>query len=176
MAITLTAPLLRQIRTADSVVFRHKFHRDTIELTHKLRPSDDKSLTILEAGIIETYSIPFDSAFSMIGSAQFSESWRTIATMLRAGDEIRLEWLPDYHSNDYARMVGLHVDVVRLDVRRKDNRLTFDLNQSVCPDNSARMMQGVRPRDSYGASCLMAESWDSLTLRAERLERERVTS
>lgn len=64
----------------------------------------------------------------------------SILATLRAGDEIALEFSPDGHSNDYVRTAGLHADVLYLHVYRKGvSHATFELESSICPDNSARM-------------------------------------
>jgi len=65
----------------------------------------------------------------------------TILSLLKPGDTIRLHWLVDAHTNDYARQHGLHGDALRLEIIRKDKVLTFHLTTSFCPNNSARMFK-----------------------------------
>src|SRR5438105_3158368 len=65
----------------------------------------------------------YRTAFAMIGSAQFDRPWQTILRNLRKGDELRLRWQPDYHSNDYVKQAGLHGDVVSLEVRKNQRRI-----------------------------------------------------
>jgi hypothetical protein len=91
--------------------------------------------------------------FAMIHTPDFTEEWRTVAKLLRAGDVLELEFLADAWSNQYLKVAtgqtedshryeALHVDNMRLRVYRHDKRaLTFQLAESICPDNSARMIQ-----------------------------------
>jgi len=73
---------------------------------------------------------------------------------LRAGDAIKFEFYPDYHSNGYLAKAGLHGDALRLHVFRGDETLrklvaTWELRSQCSPDNSARMCKGIGATESY---------------------------
>jgi hypothetical protein len=178
MAITLTAPLLRSLRTADGVIFRHSHGIDSLELIFGSFGANNESKLTIEDAETRTSTLeygPFESAFSYLQSAKFHTEWQTVAKSLRVGDRVRLMWHPDYHSNGYVRMVGLHADSLLLGVIRGEGRnaktLQFHVDQSLTPDNSARMIQGCTRVDRHATPCVMTDSWDDLQLRAERLER-----
>lgn len=79
------------------------------------------------------------SAFEMIHSPAFCEEWQTICACLKAGDILSLEWIADNQSG-YLVEAGLHRDHLKLIVDRSDKRLVFSIRESVCQDNSARMI------------------------------------
>jgi hypothetical protein len=63
-----------------------------------------------------------------------------IMRTLRAGDAIAFEFYPDCHSNQYVTDAGLHADALRMLVYRDSSRVAcWEVAQSICPDNSARM-------------------------------------
>lgn len=84
--------------------------------------------------------------FEMIHSAQVSETWRTIAGLVRAGDEIELEWIAN-DANGYLKSATsegrqLYHDKLYLHIRRGGRRaLSFYLDDSICPNNTARMIR-----------------------------------
>ncbi len=101
------------------------------------------------------------TCFDMIHSPQCSEEWKTIVSLLREGDEIELRWMGcDQNGylnratvtdsdNDGSAGLGMKLchDKLYLHVRRGGKRkYSFYLSDSVCPDNSARM---IRP---YGGA------------------------
>lgn len=85
------------------------------------------------------------TCFAMVGlyhSQRIPAS--NIIKTLKEADEITFSFWPDAHSNDYVRKAGLHADVLYLHVRRPDGKsYSWELDVSVCPDNSARMCKGV---------------------------------
>lgn len=87
-------------------------------------------------------------------SVQFYHSQNTaastVAKALRPGDLLTFEFWPDA-GNGYVAKAGLHHDSLNLYVERggRDKRLQFHLSDSICPDNSARMVQGVASKESY---------------------------
>jgi len=67
---------------------------------------------------------------------------------LKEGDELTFSFYADAHSNGYIAKAGLHADVLNLLVRRplkdgKSRYYTWELNVSICPENSARMCRNV---------------------------------
>ncbi len=87
---------------------------------------------------------PDASAFHYIQTAQYSNTWQTIARLLRAGDAIHIVWTAD-NNNGYVTDAGLHVDRVEIAVARAKQNLYFHIGTSVTAANSARMIkrQGV---------------------------------
>ena len=69
----------------------------------------------------------------------------TIIRMLRAGDDVRLEFCASCN-NGHLDQNGLHHDKLFLHVNRGRNRFTFLLDDSIGPDNSARMIKGLPMR------------------------------
>lgn len=63
----------------------------------------------------------------------------TLGRVLRAGDVISLRWIAS--SNGYVKDAGLCWDHVELHVKRGDSILCFHLADSVCRNNTARMIK-----------------------------------
>jgi len=106
-------------------------------------------------------------AYASVGGG--GTTWATIASLLKVNDILWLEWRCDSHSNAYCRGAkadhtflgyegkplwredewrGLHGDSLELVIERPAKRaggrpkmLRFLLYVSICPDNSARMIQ-----------------------------------
>lgn len=92
--------------------------------------------------------------FECILYASQSEQWYTIASALREGDVIVLEWISvtpntEYKSYqtsmvctlaDYAGMALYH-DELRLRVKRGKRDLLFDVTDSITPFNTAKMIR-----------------------------------
>ncbi len=69
---------------------------------------------------------------------------------LRENDEITFRFYPDAHTNGYVAMSGLHADCLYMDVRRQGKTIGhWELQSSICPTNSARMVNGVPDSESY---------------------------
>lgn len=67
----------------------------------------------------------------------------SILRTLKVGDELTFSFYPDAHSNEYVSKAGLHADALFLHVVRKGKRHSWELDVSVCPNNTARMCYGV---------------------------------
>lgn len=77
---------------------------------------------------------------------------------LREGDEITFRFFPDAHSNGYVAEKDLHADVLYLEVRRNGKRIAkWEIESSVCADNSARMCQGLTKQSYYDTQRQMRE-------------------
>lgn len=85
-------------------------------------------------------SEPRAAAFEMINSAQYSDVWRTLVSLMRKGDRLTLAWVADNNTDNY-RAAGLHGDHLKVIIVRGETRLTFNLVTAVRPDNSARMIR-----------------------------------
>jgi hypothetical protein len=81
------------------------------------------------------------TAFEMIHSAQVTETWRTAARSLKAGETIAMVWTRDNNS-ELTRAAGLHVDslTIAVGVRGKPAR-HYHVHTSITLDNSARMIR-----------------------------------
>lgn len=73
----------------------------------------------------------------------------SVVKSLRAGDEIAFCFAPDHHTNGYVADAGLHADALLLRINRANKYLTFELENSIGPNNSARMCFGVPKDPSY---------------------------
>jgi hypothetical protein len=73
----------------------------------------------------------------------------SILNTLRIGDEVTFSFYPDCHSNGYVAAAGLHADCLYLHVRRNGKRHTWQLTESICANNSARMCRGVPKGRDY---------------------------
>jgi len=104
------------------------------------------------------------TCFGYIGSAHFDRTWASVAQLLKAGDTLTLHWIGD--SNGYVRVAtfggnseveayhSLHMDKLELSIHRTQGKrpivLTFTINVSICPMNSARMIQpAFTPTPTY---------------------------
>lgn len=84
-------------------------------------------------------------AFAWVPSAQYNDIWKTIASLLKVGDELELAFNGDAYSNGHTKTAGLHADACRLHVERtvrgSRQRLVFEVDHSICADNTARMVK-----------------------------------
>jgi len=193
----LTREQLRAIRKAQSISFHGNslVGRDgKLYDEHTIRAGLDRSGsdTVVEIRVNGAFG-RWDSfghhtgkatGFAMIGSSQFSPTWRTIAGLLREGDEIHLSWLADHHSNGYVHAVGLHVDVLKLTIVRKSpttgkkSEMHFEVEIGVSPDNSARMIHGI-DRTSMSERIspqIVPVNWDDVIYQLNRRDREETTA
>ena len=82
-------------------------------------------------------------AFAWFPSAQYSDRWWTISSLLRVGDTLSLAFEADGYSNGITREAGVHADTLTLRIRRQGAQrdLVLLVDVSVCYDNSARMVR-----------------------------------
>lgn len=78
----------------------------------------------------------------------------TIIGLLKAGDRVRLYFDADGHNCGFIVGANMHADTLYLLVERGDpdkkpQRMHFVLDQTVCLNNTARMVQGVPVSDRY---------------------------
>jgi hypothetical protein len=83
-------------------------------------------------------TFPDAQAFHMMHS--ITPEWATIASLLRAGDTLRVSWRAD-NNNENHTGAGFHQDELRLSVHRGARVMNFLITKSVGPDNSARMIR-----------------------------------
>jgi hypothetical protein len=99
------------------------------------------------------------TAFEYCGSAKYDSAIQTILGLLKPGDEVELEWRTGGNGYlersrvtekepgaEYSPGMGerLYHDRLTLSVRRRGERkYTFNVADSVCPNNTARMIRGL---------------------------------
>lgn len=144
--LALSADAVKALKNATMVAFDHMRNGE-----HRLRAIIEKrdgafetrgELHVPAQSRIQRYSDPteYDNAYALIQSAQFNDGWRTVAKTLRVGDVLSMEWCAN--SNGYLRDAGLNLDKLVLHVYRESKRVgSYLLVVSVCPNNSARMIQ-----------------------------------
>ena len=161
----LDAVQVAALRKADTVCFFHRTVPDAtgetsyIDAAKKHKPSPIDPFAPHETHIVipcdfrlREYTrgddkIAFDAtnwhAFEWIGSAQFSEEWLTIASLLRAGDKLTLLWQRGAWTNESMRNATPQFfgDSLSLIVAREKVTLQFHIDTSVCENNSARMIR-----------------------------------
>jgi hypothetical protein len=79
-------------------------------------------------------------AYASVSTPSMSDHWQTLVSLLRAGDVLTLRWSASNNTDNH-KSVGFHADELRVLVRRGDKVLTFLVDYSVGPYNSARMIQ-----------------------------------
>lgn len=149
------------LRKADRVVFAHwpKDGASHIRAIKDNRPTEkdpfarDVEITIACGFRLTDYSegnaqITYDAsqkgaftAFEMIHCSHLSDTWQTIAELLREGDTLTLEWQRDARRCGHLTDAALHGDALDLRVERKNARLTFHVDTSISADNTARMVR-----------------------------------
>ena len=91
--------------------------------------------------------IPYNSeawkGFESLSSAQWSEEWKTIVSLLRTGDRLTLHWqrgawTTESMSNASPKFYGDSLSII---VERAKATLEFHVRMSVCENNSARMIR-----------------------------------
>lgn len=164
----LTKTDLKALKTADDVYVGHFQGSGYLRCTKRratLQPfSEDRRHDIPCSSTFRVYT--GDGRYGKVDERvecfahPHGDAWDTIVSLLRAGDELTLEWIADAWSNQYLRATGtperLHADTVKLTVKRPDkngeyrhrrcnaSRRVFHLDTIICPDNSARMIRGIR--------------------------------
>lgn len=148
---------LKALRNADTVCFRGSEDGFTIECIKKERDEFGEKERRRNIPVLGSIYNGWDrdggrargevmrNAFAMFSSAQYTENWRTVVSLLRVGDELRLEFRTDEATNGYVKDANLHADELYLRVARtvgsspREQRMYFLLDTSITPSNSARM-------------------------------------
>jgi len=166
---TLTRLDLRALQQADRVSFHRHAGQDTIRC-HKEVPRDQRgpfgdhekthdvgvtaTVTIYKGGGLAEWPRQDADCFASMSASEYGTNvWHTVARMLRAGDVLALRWVGSngngYIDNARTFVRGpssgepLYHDNLYLVARRGKKTLTFYLDDSICPNNTARM---VRPK------------------------------
>lgn len=141
----LTSLDLKALRDADKVVFKRRrdgtaFIRCIKEVNRRSPWEDNERVHEIPVRAEVRNARSDVEAFQML-YGRHDEEWQTIASLLRAGDQLELEFWADSHTNGYCEEANLHADSLRLHVRRGEKRLVFLLSVAVCADNLARMIR-----------------------------------
>jgi len=137
----LTSIDLKALRGADLVVFRRRRDgRAFIECTKKIdRKSpweDDERIHDIPVHA-EIRNAPSDAeAFCMLHGCRYNAEWQTIASLLRVGDQLELEFWADYYQES-----NIYVDSLRLYVRRGEKRMVFLVSVEAAAYELSRMIR-----------------------------------
>lgn len=158
----LTAQDIKKLRTADTVSFHRSPQRSEISASkerpvpkqgsHKLWEHDVPAASTIKACYL-SYKQPEGKTLEEVAHCHYMlwhannihEPWRTIASLLKSGDRLELEWTRDANTNGYGEKAQLHGDRLQLVVHRgtgdKKKTLLFLVANSICQDNTARMIR-----------------------------------
>ena len=89
--------------------------------------------------------------FAMIDSAQYTPEWRTLVSLLKVGDAIRLVWICNAWRTFANEARGTVEDRMDVEVRRSGKLLTFRLLDYVGAGNSGRMVKMPIPEEVSAA-------------------------
>ena len=145
-SLVLTKSDINNLREAETVVFRtDKNGRSTVELVKNPLTDSERRVTLgLEHGY-SCYRGSFNEACHVITSCRFHAEWVTLVDFnLRAGDELRLHWVGGNNSLTLDE-AGLFHDIIKVHVirelRGKRRLMVYDIDSTICPANSARMVK-----------------------------------
>lgn len=144
----LTTEQAQELRKAKSLSFHHVDGKGNIVCR---RGKDEKiQVDIPVDSIIDRYGTDLTRGFASIYSCSYDHVWTTIKGLIRKGDHILLKWDPNSHQSEYCKKAvsnngfgnytGLNVDVLYFVISRGQKKMTFMIDVSVCPSNSARMI------------------------------------
>lgn len=159
--VGLTVNDIKALKQADRISFHHVGGKAWICCTKEMRnvgPFDDRTRDYrIECVSTFNKNKPENPrCFAMVYSSQWNEEWETIRVFLHKGDVLSLHWDRDGNRSGYVARskitekaeygdggygMELHVDTLYLKIKRGEKKFSFLLEMSVCPDNSARMIQ-----------------------------------
>ena len=167
MSETTTAGLskndVKTLRTADIISFHHTREGGRINASKRVRNSPWHEETTIgiscDSSVFEHWEKTrwegAYSCFSMIHCPKYSEEWQTIVSFLREGDSLQLRWIGCDNNGYLTRSMvtdrdeqsspglgeKLYHDKLYLKIVRGKKSFSFYLDDSICPDNSARMVK-----------------------------------
>lgn len=147
----LTSTDVKALKEADHVSFVHR-ENDNHEIIctkslNKPTPweSEKRYYISIDSHIHQTYRDKYTRNQAHTSLHNYDMNWRTITELLKVGDNLKLRWHVDGHTNGYMEKADLHGDYLELQINRivgkKEKRLSFLVDSSVTPDNAARMIQ-----------------------------------
>jgi len=166
MTYEITKVDIAAMRKADIICFRHSNGKSQIEAVKKMTEKElqkNPFQTEIRIDIACDYRLhDYDKdkissdesdsyrkgnnfkAFEMLHSAQYTETWITIASLLKAGDALTLFWVRDGKSNGLCVEAGLHGDELIMIITRDAREMHFSIDTSISLNNSARMIHKIR--------------------------------
>jgi hypothetical protein len=143
----LTPLDMKALKQADRVVF--SYHCEKAILRCIKRVENDPYETerqyeiTIDSNRFQNYGklTTITSAFAFLSSAKYSELWNTVLQIIRPGDSLQFVWIVDNNSSLLEEM-GLHNDAFQLIIQRGNKAFAMQIASSICPSNSARMIQG----------------------------------
>lgn len=157
----LTAADLRKLRTADTISFHRSPDSSGIRVS-KDNPAPTGHTTLWEHEIpchstikacYGSYQPPNGKPLAEVAYCHYylshgnniHEPWHTIASLLKTGDRLELEWTRDAYTNGYQEKARLHGDRLQLVVHRgtgdRKKTLLFLIAISICEDNTVRLIR-----------------------------------
>lgn len=152
---SITREELKALRAADDVILRHRHERTTLEAYRRTgsKPLDPVGGCYLAVEVGAEFSqygpdkvedpVGRASCFGSVGNWEDS-SVRAALAFVRPGDRLRLLWIRD-NGNEPVRNAGLVHDEVKLvvlrDMAKRTERYVFPLEDSITPNNSARLFR-----------------------------------
>lgn len=151
---TLTKLDIRAMRDADSVSFHYHAGESHVSCSKRVKdagPFDERErrYDIICTSDVTVYRDDnredrhAAACFAMIHSSQYSEEWQTLVSCLKPGDVLSMRWVAA-DNNGYLKSAAgekLYHDRLYVKVKRDTRRLSFHVDDSVCPNNSARMVR-----------------------------------
>lgn len=143
---TLNKEDIKALKTADTLIF-------SINGEAKIKAiKDHKDKTFSDCnGLIHRDIIvsgdmqygKYKKASYYMSTGEFNDLWKTIVSLLKPGDKLRLVVGVNDFQNQYLKEVDLNSDVMYLYVNREktNKRFKFFLGCETGPDNSNRMVQ-----------------------------------
>lgn len=160
--MTLDRIQVAALNKADRIAFHHRpHHGDTVpamswidaiqaaDVTVADPFSQDRVITVSCASRFTDYQRESGCAvtgdafrgFDMIHAAQHCDEWRTVAKLLRTGDELTLHWQRGAWGTPALNEAGIVGDRLLLIVERDKRRMTFVVGHYTGADNTARMVR-----------------------------------
>ena len=134
----LTREQVKAIKEATTVVFRHGAGGGVMELTKETKDKTygtpyEVRLEIPVTSVIVGKTAPMKEAVAVLTSAQYNNVWRSVASLLKPDDKIKLEFQADYW-RPHEGYEDIHLDTLIFKIDRKNAYLDFMIEVSVCRD------------------------------------------
>jgi hypothetical protein len=132
---------IKRLKTADRICF--DFYRKDNEEIHQIRAikelrdewNSEKTIEIpIGSSFSGTYENEVKSCFYMLHAPQQSRPWQTIISLLRAGDEIEVQWCKGYGDCTLLERSSITVDYLYLHIWRENGKEKRDVKYSFFVD------------------------------------------
>ncbi len=140
---------LKAIRNADRVSFHwhgNGYHIHAHKERENTRDGYEQTIRILVNGSVSQWSDGqwgktdnnIAAAFAWLPTPSQSLNWKTTIAAIKPGDVLTLRFHAGANSQNLTD-AGLYRDFLDLEAQRGDKTFSWRIDESVCPDNSARM-------------------------------------